>query len=195
MPTTSDFPVHTAATAPPASRAALVATEKSLGFLPNLFATMSGSPEALTGYLTLEAVLAKGSFTAAERQLVLIAASAANGCAYCVAAHSGAAASLQATPAAIAAARGGSRSSDVRTDALIAFTHAVTHRRGHVDSGELARFTGVGFTGAQAMEVAANVALKTISNYIDGLAHVALDEPLKPQRWQAADGPPFVGAA
>ncbi len=48
----------------------------------------------------------------------------------------------------------------------------------------VARFVGAGFTPAQAMEVAANVGLKTISNYIDGFAEITLDDALVPQRWE-----------
>jgi AhpD family alkylhydroperoxidase len=71
--------------------------------VPNLFATMAGSPEVLAGYLALDGVLAKGTFGAADRQLILTATSAANGCAYCTAAHSTFAAGLRAAPDALAA--------------------------------------------------------------------------------------------
>ena len=71
MSRSNHFPLHTAASAPEGSRPALAATEKALGFLPNLFATVGGSPEALNGYLVLDSILAKGTFTAAERQLIL----------------------------------------------------------------------------------------------------------------------------
>jgi uncharacterized peroxidase-related enzyme len=133
-------------------------------------------------------VLAKGSFGAAERQLILTAVSAANGCTYCVAAHSTFAHGLRAAPDALAAARGTGHAADARTDALVAFVHAVTRERGHVGDDALARFLAAGFTPAQALEVAANVGLKTISNYIDGFAHVPLDDALAPQRWERPAG-------
>ena len=47
------------------------------------------------------------------------------------------------------------------------------------------RFFAAGFSPAQALEVVANVGLKTISNYIDGFAHVPLDAVLEPQRWMS----------
>jgi AhpD family alkylhydroperoxidase len=156
---------------------------------------MSESPVVLNGYLALEAVLARGTFTAAERQLVLVAASATNGCAYCAAAHSTFAASLHASDDALAAARGSGHADDPRTDALITFTHAVARDRGHVGPEVLERFLAAGFTTAQAMEVAANVGLKTISNYIDGFAHVPLDGALVPQRWAAPLSSEFAAAS
>src|SRR5512146_3065077 len=102
----SQYALHTVATAPEGSKATLEAVEKGLGFIPNLFATMAESPEALNGYVGLEAVLARGSFGAAERQLLIIAISSENDCDYCVAAHSTLASMVRADAAAIAGARG-----------------------------------------------------------------------------------------
>lgn len=84
----TEFKQYTVADAPTASRSALQNVEKALGFVPNLFATLAESPVALEGYLTLDGILAKGTFTGAERQLIQAAVSSANGCAYCAAAHS-----------------------------------------------------------------------------------------------------------
>jgi alkylhydroperoxidase family enzyme len=113
--------------------------------------------------------------------------SAANGCAYRTAAHSTFAAGLRAAPEALAAARGIGHAADARTDALIAFTHAVVRERGHVGGDALARYLAAGFTPAQAMEVAADVGLKTIGNYIDGFADIALDDAVAPERWAPTD--------
>lgn len=77
MSTSTHFPLHTVADAPAGSRAGLAATEKALGFPANLFATVGGSPEALNGYFALDNLLGKGTFTPGERQLMLVAASAA----------------------------------------------------------------------------------------------------------------------
>jgi uncharacterized peroxidase-related enzyme len=186
MSTTNLFPLYTSANAPIGSQPVLAAAEKALGFLPNLYATVGGSAEALNGYHALDTILGKGTFTAAERQLIAVATSATNGCGYCTAAHSTFATSMHAAPDAVAAARGAGHSADPRTEALIAFTHAVTRDRGHIADGELERFLAAGFTGAQAMEVAANVGLKTISNYIDGFAPLPLDRQFEPQRWEQA---------
>ena len=177
------FPVHTSETAPHGSRPAVTGVQHALGFLPNLFATIAESPTALTGYLALDGVLGKGSFSPAERQLILTAVSAANGCAYCMAAHSTFAVSLHAAPDALAAARGTGHADDSRLDALVGFVHAVVRARGHVAPEVVEHFFAAGLSPAQALEIAANVGLKTNGNYIDGFAHVPLDVALEPQRW------------
>lgn len=180
------FTPHTIESAPEASRAALQGVQKSLGFIPNLFATMAESPEALAGYLALDGVLAKGSFTGAERQVLLTAVSAANECTYCTAAHTTFARMMKGDEGAIAAARGEGVAADPRVQALVEFTHAVVTQRGKVGDEALARFLAAGFTKAHALEVATTVGLKTISNYIDGFARVPLDAPLQPNAWTPA---------
>lgn len=171
----SRYTQHTIDSAPDGSRPALESITRAAGFIPNLVATMAESPEAVNGYMALEAVLAGGTFTAVERQLLHVAISSANGCDYCIAAHSAVAASLRTAPAEIAAARGDAELADPRLGALTSFARAVVRERGHVGSQALDAFLAAGFTRAQALEVATHAGLKTISNYIVGFAHVPLD--------------------
>jgi uncharacterized peroxidase-related enzyme len=178
----AQYAPHTVASAPEGSKATLEAIEKELGFLPNLFATMGESPETLNGYVGLEAVLARGTFGAVERQLLLTAISSENGCGYCVAAHSTLASLFKADAAAIAGARGEATQADPRLRALTTFARAVVRERGHVGNDALDEFLRAGFTKAQALEVVANVGYKTISNFIVGFAHPSLDAQFQAQR-------------
>ena len=81
------FPA-TIAAAPEASQPLLQAVEKQLGSVPNLFRLASVSPTALQGYLGLSGALAKGRLPAATRERVALAVAQANGCNYCLSAHS-----------------------------------------------------------------------------------------------------------
>ena len=178
----AQYTLHTVASAPEGSKATLEAVEKALGFLPNLFATMAESPEALNGYVGLDAVLARGTFGAAERQLLLTAISSENGCGYCVAAHSTLASLCRADARAITGARGETTPADPRLRALTTFARAVIRDRGHVGDEALQEFLRAGFTKAQALEVLANIGYKTISNFIAGFAHPPLDAQFEAQR-------------
>jgi uncharacterized peroxidase-related enzyme len=178
----SPYALHTVGSAPEGSKATLAAIEKGLGFIPNLFATMAESPEALNGYVGIEAVLARGTFGAAERQLLLTAISSENGCGYCVAAHSTLASMSHADAQALAGARGEATLADPRLRALTNFARAVVRERGFVGTEALDEFLGAGFTKAQALEVVANVGYKTISNFISGFANPPLDAQFEPQR-------------
>ncbi len=75
-------------TAPEKSRPLLEKIQKSFKFIPNLFGVFANSPVLLEGYLGLEGAFDKGSLSAVERSIVLLAASVENSCKYCTAAHS-----------------------------------------------------------------------------------------------------------
>ena len=81
------FKIHTIDSAPAAARGTLEAARKKFGFLPNLLGELAAAPSALNAYVTLSELLAASSLRPVEQQVVLIATSAANGCTYCVAAH------------------------------------------------------------------------------------------------------------
>src|ERR1700733_14435509 len=74
--------------APIASQPLLEAVKKQLGVVPNLFRLVANSPAALEGYLSLNGALAKGKLGIATRERIALAVAQANGCDYCLAAHS-----------------------------------------------------------------------------------------------------------
>jgi AhpD family alkylhydroperoxidase len=61
--------------------------EKAYGFIPNLFGVFAESPSALKAYMTIGKIFDETSFSATERQLIILAASRYNQCDYCMAAH------------------------------------------------------------------------------------------------------------
>jgi hypothetical protein len=63
------FTPVTVAAAPEASKPFLEGIRRSLGFIPNMMATFANNPIVLEGYLALEDVFERGSFTPKERQI------------------------------------------------------------------------------------------------------------------------------
>jgi uncharacterized peroxidase-related enzyme len=166
----------TIANAPEGSRPVLQNIQKAFGFVPNLMATFANSPAVLKGYLALDAEWEKSSFSAADRQLVLLAASVENECGYCTAAHSTIAKAFLKVPAeTVAAVRGGYSTGDERTDALVSLVREIVSQRGHAGDAAVERFIAAGFNPTQVMELLLGVALKTISNYLDHLNPSPLD--------------------
>lgn len=174
---------YSIATAPAGSQPLLQQVQKSLGFVPNLYATFAESPAVLGGYIALEASLAKGALSAIERQLVEIAVSVANDCAYCVAAHSTLAGMVRARPEVVAAVRNGTPIGEPKLDALITFTLLVARTKGFVSEAAIGAFLAPGYTKAQLLEVVGHVGLKTIANYINSMAETPLDTAFQPQQW------------
>ena len=181
----SRFMQYTQSNAPDASRPLLQEVDKALGFVPNLYATFAESPAVLEGILALDASLDKGSLTKIERQLVKIAVSTANGCTYCVAAHSTLAGMLKARPDVVTAVRTGATVPDAKIDALITFTRAVVREKGFVPEAAITAFLGAGYTKAQVLEVVGQVGVKTLHNYVHALTKAPLDAAFEPQRWDA----------
>src|SRR5262245_13001494 len=74
--------------APSASRPLLETVKKLLGSVPNLFRMVANSPAALEGYVGLLGALSKGSLPAATHERIALLVADANGCDYCLSAHS-----------------------------------------------------------------------------------------------------------
>lgn len=119
-------------TAPEAARPAMETIQKSLGFIPNLMATFANCPVVLEGYLALDVIFEKGSFTPKERQIILLAASIENNCGYCAAARFTIAKGvLHASPEVIAAIRKGLPVLDAKLHTLVTLVKELIRERGH----------------------------------------------------------------
>lgn len=177
------FETHTITTAPEESKASMEAAEGKFGFLPNLIGVLAESPAAVEGYLTLSGILEKSSLGAAERQLLLLTISAANGCEYCVAAHTMGGRGAGLDEAVIEAIRDGNPIPDARLAALNAFARVLYEKRGWASDGDVAAFLGAGYTKAHVLDVVLATALKTLSNYANHIADTPLDGVMEPARW------------
>ena len=182
----STFTLHTAATAKTASAAILDAAQKSLGFVPNLYAHLAESPVTLQAYKQLGALVEQSSFSPEEQQVILISASVENNCEYCVAAHSFLARNVAKVAAdTIAALRNAQALSVPKLNALSALTRAVVRERGWIaNSIELADFFAAGYTQQQALEVILGVTMKTLSNYANHLTGTPLDSAFASEAWK-----------
>lgn len=180
MPT---FTLHTPETAPEASRSAMAATTEKFGFLPNLVREMAEAPATLRGYLGLGELLEETSLSPVEQQLALASVSMANGCEYCVAAHSAGLRQVGFPPDQLDALREGSPLADEKLEALKAFAFAVAETRGRPDAETLRAFRQAGYENRQVLEVILAVGMKTISNYVNHIAETPLDRELGAFEW------------
>ena len=162
--------------APEKSRLLLENVQKSFKFIPNLFGVFANSSVLLEGYLGLEKTFDKGSLSAVERQVVLLAASVVNSCSYCMAAHSTLLKAFMHVPAdVVSAVRSNQPVSDPKLEALVALTKEIVSERGHVRPQVMDNFLAAGYRKDQVLEVLVGVALKTMSNYLDHISPTELD--------------------
>ncbi len=164
-------------TAPEMSRPFLQNIQKGFKFIPNLFGVFANSPVLLEGYLGLEKTFDKGSLSAVERQIVLLAASVENSCGYCTAAHSTVLKAFMHVPAeVVSAVRSSQPVTDPKLNALVALTKEIVSQRGHVRTQVMESFLAAGYQKEQVLEVLIGVALKTMSNYLDHISPTELDQ-------------------
>ena len=171
----TQFTVHTAETAPDASKPFIEGARKAFGLVPNLIGLFAESPAVVEGYLGLAGAFQKSGLSALEREVVLIAASVENGCHYCVAAHTTVADGQKLDRSVIDAVRAGGPIGDAKLEALRHFATRMVRERGWVDADGLQALLDAGYTRANALEVVLGIGLKTISNYTNHLADTPLD--------------------
>ena len=179
----SNFRIHSTATAPDAAATLLQQAESAYGFVPNLLGTFAESPATLDGYMTLGKLFDQTSFTATERQVVLLTISAWNECHYCVAAHSTIAGMPKVPRDVVDAIRDDRPISDPRLEALRRFTLAVVEQRGWAGDQAVGEFLAAGFTKQQILEVILGTAMKTLSNYTNHIAETPLDAAFAGEAW------------
>ena len=176
------LPLIDPATAPESLRATFSDVQKRYGFLPNLYRVFANAPIALDAYLAVAEIFQRGTLTATERNIVLLAASRENGCHYCVAVHSTVADKQKDDRKMTEALRTGAPIDDRRLEALRRLTTALVRDRGYADT-EVRDFVEAGFQPAQVLEVLVGITLKTLSNYTNHLAETPLDPVFVTREW------------
>ena len=158
---------------PVSSQELLATVQRRQGRAPNMLLVLGHSPAALAGYLQLAEQLARGRLSAAERERVALAVSQANACDYCLRAHAWVAGrqGLSGEEQALARQAG-------EGDALAQFARALVEGRGRVEDEVFAQARRAGLDDARMVEVVAQVACMTLSNYLNNLAQTEIDFPV-----------------
>jgi len=155
----------------------LSGVKAELGTAPNLLRVMANSPAVLDAYLGFGGALKSGGLSAKDRERIALAVGEANGCEYCLSAHSAIGKSVGLTPDQIACARRG-REDDLKTDALLRFARSIVDQRGEVSDKDFEAVRAAGWNDGEIAEIVANVALNIFTNYINHVAGTEVDFPL-----------------
>jgi len=157
-------------------RVAAVA-EKS-GFVPNIFRALGHRPAELRAFLNYHDALMerREGLSKAERELVVVATSAANHCTYCIVAH-GAILRIRSKEPRLAdqvAANPWQARLDDRGRAIVDLALALTRTPERFGDAEVAKARGAGLTDDEIWDVGAITALFAMSNR---LAHLTALQP------------------
>lgn len=163
-------------TTPEGSRELLEEIEHAFDKAPNIAKTLAQSPAALQAWFGLNGALAS-TLTPELREQISIAVAEANGCAYCLSAHTAVGGMVGLDEEELALAREGS-SRDARREAALQFALAVLESRGNVSDDVLERVRAAGFDDGEIAEVVAHVALNVLTNYFNRVAQPEIDFPV-----------------
>jgi len=85
----SRWPVPALDGLPDDIRSRILAVQEKAGFVPNVFLALAHRPDEFRAFFAYhDALMEKeGGLTKAEREMIVVATSGANGCTYCVVAH------------------------------------------------------------------------------------------------------------
>jgi uncharacterized peroxidase-related enzyme len=165
-------------TAPDAARPLLEAVKKQLGTVPNMFRLISNSPAALEGYLGLAGALGKGTLPPATRERIALAVAEANGCSYCVSAHTYLGKHVAKLEEAEIVANRLGGSNDPKADAAVRFAVKLVRDRGHLGESDLLALRAAGYDDAQTIEIVLHVALNTWTNFVNVVGGTEIDFPV-----------------
>lgn len=148
---------------------------KSLGFVPNLYATIAYSDTGLGRYLTFQN--AKTSLNNKEKEAVNLVVSQVNECRYCQSAHTLLGKMNGFSEEEILDLRNG-ESSNPKLKALVALAKEVTANKGRVSDGTLNAFFNAGYSKGAMVDVILQVSDKIAMNYLHNLTQIPIDFPV-----------------
>lgn len=164
----SRFPVPELNNLPEDVRARILAVQEKSGFVPSVFLVFAHRPEEFRAFFAYhDALMEKeGGLTKAQREMIVVATSAANRCQYCVVAH-GAILRIRArNPLVADQVAVNYRKADIppREKAMLDFAMKVALESHALDDADLEAVRRHGFTDEDIWDIAAIAAFFALSN-------------------------------
>jgi uncharacterized peroxidase-related enzyme len=169
----SRYPVPELKDLPQDMRERILKVQEKSGFVPNVFLVLAHRPEEFRAFFAYhDALMEKESgLTKAEREMIVVATSAANHCLYCVVAH-GAILRIRAkNPLLSDQVATNYRKADItpRQVAMLDFAMKVSRESERVDEADFAAMRAAGFTEEDIWDTGAVAALFALSNRMANL--------------------------
>jgi uncharacterized peroxidase-related enzyme len=164
------FPVPPEDDLPDDLRSLFAKARERIGFVPNVFRAYSFRPERLRTWFAHFRQLHEPTdhFSAAEREMVAVAVSMANGCLYCLVAHGAALREALGDPVQADRITLDYRRADLDDRMRAALDHAVKITRTPVecDEADLERLVGLGLTLEEVWDVIELAAMYNFTNRV-----------------------------
>ena len=168
-PTISRYPVPTLENLPEDIRTRILEVQAKAGFVPNVFLALAHRPAEWRAFVAYhDALMLKegGHLSKGDREMIVVATSAANECLYCVVAHGAILRIYEKKPLVADQVAINWRKADItpRQRAMLAFALKVCQHSHEVNEADFAALREHGFDDEDAWDIAAITAFFGMSN-------------------------------
>jgi uncharacterized peroxidase-related enzyme len=168
-PTISRYPVPTLENLPEDIRTRILEVQAKAGFVPNVFLALAHRPTEWRAFVAYhDALMLKegGHLSKGDREMIVVATSAANECLYCVVAHGAILRVYEKKPLVADQVAINWRKADItpRQRAMLAFALKVCQHSHEVNEADFAALREHGFDDEDAWDIAAITAFFGMSN-------------------------------
>jgi uncharacterized peroxidase-related enzyme len=150
--------------------------KKGVGFVPNIYAAMGHSKNALGSYLQFSG--AATSLSKKEKEAVDLAVSQLNGCRYCQSAHTAIGKMNGFTDDQIIELRKGGASWDKKINVLAQTAQRIAATNGKIGTEALTAFHEAGYTKENLVDLIVAIGIITITNLFHNVTDVPIDFPI-----------------
>jgi len=176
----SRFPVPALDELPEDIRARIEAVHEKSGFIPNVFLTLAHRPDEFRAFFSHHDALMEKSegLSKAEREMIVVATSAANQCQYCVIAHGAILRIRTKNPLIADQIATNYRKADItpRQRAMLEFAMKVSQQAETVSDEDFEALTEAGFSEEEIWDIGAIAAFFAQSNRLANLSAMRPNE-------------------
>lgn len=164
----SRFPVPEIKDLPDDIRSRILGVQEKAGFVPNVFLTLAHRPDEFRAFMAYhDALMEKESgISKAEREMIVVATSGANGCLYCVVAHGAILRVRARNPLVSDQVAVNYRKADIspRQKAMLEFALKIALKSAEVGDADFAALRDHGFSDGDIWDIGAIAAFFALSN-------------------------------
>lgn len=171
-----DFNVPSREQLAPDAQAIYDQFQQSIGKMPNLYATIGYSANALATYTQYVKGQVKNTFHARDREGVYLIVSQLNGCEYCLASHTASAVKAGWKEEDTLLVRAGTHP-DRKWQVIYGIVRSAIEQKGAVDDTLLAAFYALGFSQGALMDLFVLINVMSFTNYVYRLTQIPIDFP------------------
>ena len=158
----------------------IVEVQSKTGFIPHVFLVLARRPDEFRAFFAYydALMLREGGLSKAEREMIVVATSAANACPYCVVAHGAVLRIYAKNPILADQLAVNYRHADVtpRQRAMLDFAVKMARRPEEIEEPDLATLRGSGFSDEDIWDIGAIAALFAMSNRLAHLTDLRPNE-------------------